>query len=562
MRFLRALVVITLMGAVPQVALAQGNCNPELDPQCDSAVACGQTLDDVADPHFQIEFVGRDYDGGLDQTTFTYHICRLQQAPDLSHWVLGLCDDLQLDFVTSSQDGDGESGLVDPDPFTCLAGYKFDTSGGVPECDMTCEECLGDAPCSGDPNFGEYTITFDGDVPTDIVPAGITVSTKAGQLADDECVEGPACALVVTTTTTLATTTTTVPTTTSTVVVTTTVTVTTTSSTTSTSPLCGDGNIDPGEDCDPPGSITCPAGSPAGAFQECLSDCTCPGDPTTTTLATTTTTLATTTTTLATTTTVPTTTSTLATTTTLASTTTTLATTSTVVTTTVTVTTTSSTSTTTPDECVENLDCDDFDHCTEDICDGAGNCIHNDIGPQGDETICNDMIDNNCDGLVDCDDPNCVDTEECPSIKRDPSKIIFGKDGKLDKFKSHGRVEPDQAIDVSSVEVGWMLSGPNGPIYRAALIPGDFKVNRKGTTFKFRDRGAKLGITKRFGIFKAKIRIARNGTSYGYKIIAYGDFSAANSPDMALQMYIGDQVWIHDQPWIQNARGWKSTGFE
>ena len=34
--------------------------------------------------------------------------------------------------------------------------------------------------------------------------------------------------------------------------------------------------IDLGEDCDPPGSTTCPPGSPAGAFLQCLSDCTCP----------------------------------------------------------------------------------------------------------------------------------------------------------------------------------------------------------------------------------------------------------------------------------------------
>ena len=40
-------------------------------------------------------------------------------------------------------------------------------------------------------------------------------------------------------------------------------------------PSCGNGIIDPGEDCDPPGSITCPPGSPAGAFLPCNPDCTC-----------------------------------------------------------------------------------------------------------------------------------------------------------------------------------------------------------------------------------------------------------------------------------------------
>src|SRR5262245_20536881 len=53
-------------------------------------------------------------------------------------------------------------------------------------------------------------------------------------------------------------------------------TTTSTSSTTSTTLRCGNGVIDPGEQCDPPGSITCPPGSPTGAFLPCNPDCTCP----------------------------------------------------------------------------------------------------------------------------------------------------------------------------------------------------------------------------------------------------------------------------------------------
>jgi hypothetical protein len=47
--------------------------------------------------------------------------------------------------------------------------------------------------------------------------------------------------------------------------------------------VCGDGMVDSPEECDPPGSVTCPPGSPAGAFLVCLGDCTCPPLPTTTT---------------------------------------------------------------------------------------------------------------------------------------------------------------------------------------------------------------------------------------------------------------------------------------
>jgi hypothetical protein len=46
--------------------------------------------------------------------------------------------------------------------------------------------------------------------------------------------------------------------------------------TTTRADLCGNGVLDDGESCDPPGSITCPTGSPAGSFLACRSDCTCP----------------------------------------------------------------------------------------------------------------------------------------------------------------------------------------------------------------------------------------------------------------------------------------------
>ena len=42
--------------------------------------------------------------------------------------------------------------------------------------------------------------------------------------------------------------------------------------------LCGDSMVDAGEQCDPPGSISCPPNSPGGAFLECQADCGCPSD--------------------------------------------------------------------------------------------------------------------------------------------------------------------------------------------------------------------------------------------------------------------------------------------
>jgi hypothetical protein len=60
---------------------------------------------------------------------------------------------------------------------------------------------------------------------------------------------------------------------------------------------CGNAFLEPPEECDPPGSISCPPGSPLGAFLACNVDCTCPALPSTTTTTVTTTTVATTSTT-------------------------------------------------------------------------------------------------------------------------------------------------------------------------------------------------------------------------------------------------------------------------
>lgn len=97
------------------------------------------------------------------------------------------------------------------------------------------------------------------------------------------------CGAGATTTTTAAppTTTTTTSATTSTTVFSSTTTSTTGASSTTTSttppPTCGDGMLDPGEQCDPPGSLTCPPSSPGGAMLECQPGCVCPGGATTTT---------------------------------------------------------------------------------------------------------------------------------------------------------------------------------------------------------------------------------------------------------------------------------------
>src|SRR5436190_13629021 len=65
--------------------------------------------------------------------------------------------------------------------------------------------------------------------------------------------------------------------------VSTTTTVVGTTTTTTVASLCGNGIIDPGEQCDPPWSRTCPARGRGHIYRECQDDCTCPANAVTTT---------------------------------------------------------------------------------------------------------------------------------------------------------------------------------------------------------------------------------------------------------------------------------------
>lgn len=196
------------------------------------------------------------------------------------------------------------------------------------------------------------------------------------------------------------------------------------------------------------------------------------------------------------------------------------------------------------------------------------------------------MIDNDCDELIDCIDPDCSPTRcaggtengepcstdgdimactdgggvcQCPAIRKDPTMIRFGRFGRLDEFKSHGRLIVPSGLDIVGSEVGWLLSNDRGRIYGVVLPPGSFASNLNGTSFRYRDGKAKtLG-----GIRKARIRVSNQGRTYSYWVEAYGDMSAATDPNMAIQVYLGTPMTtaIHSEAWVRTGYGWKATGF-
>jgi hypothetical protein len=165
------------------------------------------------------------------------------------------------------------------------------------------------------------------------------------------------------------------------------------------------------------------------------------------------------------------------------------------------------------------------------------------------------MLDNDCDGLIDCMDPDCAGIKPCPKIRNDPTYVRFGASGQLDIFQSHGKVETP-LVDLTQTEVGWLLTNSTDTLYRGRLPVGALVPASNGKIFRFRDPDARLLGTSS-GISAVKIRQLRDGSGYAYSVRAYGDIPGAKDPAMAVQFYVGPQVFVTSAIWTQTSYGWQ-----
>ena len=167
--------------------------------------------------------------------------------------------------------------------------------------------------------------------------------------------------------------------------------------------------------------------------------------------------------------------------------------------------------------------------------------------------ICNDQIDNDCDGLTDCLDPDCNNTPPCPPAPNDPTKIRFSRTGGLDLISGHATVDPGPT-DFTAVSVGILLSKAGGNIYGFTLPAGQLTTTT-GKTFRYRNPDARANG----GVYTVKIKQRKVGYSFGFA--SYADLSGANTPDMRLQFYVGGEAKPFITialPWTQTSSGWRA----
>jgi hypothetical protein len=172
------------------------------------------------------------------------------------------------------------------------------------------------------------------------------------------------------------------------------------------------------------------------------------------------------------------------------------------------------------------------------------------------------MQDNDCDNLTDCADPDCAIIFPCPTARKDPTLIKFGRGGGLDLLRGHATLDMTP-VDIAAMRVGVLLSNSNGTIYSDGLAAGALTPGPSGTIFRFRDADARTNG----GIYSLKIKQHRDGSGYTFSFASYADLSAATDKYMRLQFYIGDdpdaasdgRIFITiDVPWTQTPNGWRA----
>jgi hypothetical protein len=172
------------------------------------------------------------------------------------------------------------------------------------------------------------------------------------------------------------------------------------------------------------------------------------------------------------------------------------------------------------------------------------------------------MVDDDCDLLIDCADPDCFNVFPCPTAKKDPTLIRFGREDSLDLLKGHAKLEM-APVDIMAMTVGVLLSNLNGAIYSRELAAGALTPGPTGTLFRYRNSDARSAG----GFSKLKIKQNRDGVSYTFSFVAYGNLSAATDPNMRLQFYIGDdpdaardgRIFITlPAPWTRTPHGWRA----
>lgn len=207
--------------------------------------------------------------------------------------------------------------------------------------------------------------------------------------------------------------------------------------------------------------------------------------------------------------------------------------------------------------------------------DGEVNLPGEQCDPPNANEICNNFIDDDSDGLIDCDDvldcpvgqetcgAFCETIMACMPPRNDPAKIRFGRnEGDPDHFRIHAQFAPGTEVDPPFDGFSIQITNEFGVVYSGSLTAGDLQVTKNGKNWKFRDRTVKRGRNPglRDGLYVVKLR--RKPNYVAFRARAFSDFSAATVPLMTTHVVIGNDGTAVTAEWREINRGWKLGKFD
>ncbi len=166
-----------------------------------------------------------------------------------------------------------------------------------------------------------------------------------------------------------------------------------------------------------------------------------------------------------------------------------------------------------------------------------------------------------CAGVPTCNGTCSDVESMCEKMGPDPATIKFGKDGKPDRLSIHAFFTIKSEMDPIGEGFTIRITNANGLVYEGSLLSGDLKADdNKGKRFSFRDRTARDGGQHAQGGLEKvslKRRVKGGELQFTFKVRAYGDMSAATQAFMMTQVRIGDDGAVLSSVWRQTKKGWK-----
>jgi len=165
---------------------------------------------------------------------------------------------------------------------------------------------------------------------------------------------------------------------------------------------------------------------------------------------------------------------------------------------------------------------------------------------------CDDQIDNDGDGQIDCTDSDCP---SCLPITNTchhpcPTQITFLRRG-LDRVYVQASFKPLTPVDPVTEPVGLLITNANGVVLSDVLPPG--ALRRVGKTWVATVKAAQKGG----GIFKVRMLSLVDG-SYRINIKAFAEMSSsATLATMTVQIKVGDDVSTSTNVWSPLKQGWR-----